>query len=329
MNLTESKIATVCLFFVLTALSCLLPWMMKKMAGGGVQGEGARVQRLLNALNFVAGGVFIGTILLHLIPDVHDELTKALREYGVKTDYPVPEFVIAVGLLFFLLLEQTVLACQAQGDEFKTKVVKFDDSDEATTILDRAASDKSYATLKADSTASVDDSAEDHASEFLQTTSILRSYALLIALSIHSVFEGMVVGFQDSPTTVWELFVAIIVHKMLVAFSFGSRLLTSRHSISVCHYLGLLTVFTLMCPIGCVIGTVMTASPESAAVNLAEAVMVGLACGSFIFVTFFEIVRFEGGRKTNLLMCVLVLVGYSAIALEILIHKHNHVEDEL
>ena len=301
MDLIWSKVVVAILFFLLTTGAAFLPWVMKVVAGGDSAQRRERVERLLTALNYVAGGVFIATILLHLIPEVHEEMTEALVQYGVKTTYPIPEFVVGAGLLLFVLIEQVVLACH----EVKGK----SETDGETTELTGGSEPASH---------------RHESDSVLQTTSMIRSYALLLALSLHSIFEGMVVGFQKTPALVWELFVAIVIHKVLVAFGLGSRLLSSRHHISIYHYVGMILVFATMTPLGDVIGTILSNTPKSVTLSLVESILVGLATGSFMFVTFFEIIRFEGGHKANLVMCLLVVLGFTCIAVVMILHNEHH-----
>lgn len=52
-------------------------------------------------------------------------------------------------------------------------------------------------------------------------------YILMIALSTHSVFEGIAVGLQDDIADVWSFFVAIGLHKWAAAMSLGISLSTN------------------------------------------------------------------------------------------------------
>jgi len=65
----------------------------------------------LDALNCFAGGVFLGTSLLHMLPDVsHDieEARPAIADAGFQlpAKFPTAEFLTSVGFLVVLLLEE-------------------------------------------------------------------------------------------------------------------------------------------------------------------------------------------------------------------------------
>ncbi|KAK7065420.1 hypothetical protein SK128_018588 [Halocaridina rubra] len=62
--------------------------------------------------------------------------------------------------------------------------------------------------------------------------SSLRSILLLFALSLHSIFEGMAVGLQDTINDVVALFMVVIFHKGIIAFSLGLNMVQSKLSLS-------------------------------------------------------------------------------------------------
>lgn len=47
------------------------------------------------------------------------------------------------------------------------------------------------------------------------------SIIFLLALGVHSLFEGMAVGLQTQKEKVLEFSVAVLVHEVVMAFSFG------------------------------------------------------------------------------------------------------------
>ena len=56
----------------------------------------------------------------------------------------------------------------------------------------------------------------------------IRSFILLFALSTHALFEGLAIGFQTSASALRSLMVAVIIHKMALAFSFGISLVNNQ-----------------------------------------------------------------------------------------------------
>merc|ERR1719322_1101481 len=62
-------------------------------------------------------------------------------------------------------------------------------------------------------------------------TAHLRSALVILALSIHSLFEGMAVGLEESDSGVWKLFLAIAIHGSAIAFCIGTEMVTTASSV--------------------------------------------------------------------------------------------------
>ena len=62
----------------------------------------------------------------------------------------------------------------------------------------------------------------------LQTKSAIRTFFVVAALSFHSVIEGMTLGLEDDSIGIWMSFLAISLHKFVIAFSVGVELLASE-----------------------------------------------------------------------------------------------------
>ena len=58
----------------------------------------------------------------------------------------------------------------------------------------------------------------------------IRAICMVLALTIHSLLDGLVVGLQDTTHGVSEVVILIGIHKAIVAFSLGITLLKSERS---------------------------------------------------------------------------------------------------
>lgn len=143
-----------------------------------------------------------------------------------------------------------------------------------------------------------------------------KSLVLLVALSLHTVFDGLMVGLQDSLQSLWPLLAAITLHKALVSASVSLSLFESHHH----HPKTTLTyffLFSLVAPVGLTVGTILTeTSFDVHAQALTSGVLQSLAAGTFMYVTFVESFqgRFEdGSRSTKLRNIVLLIIGYGVV----------------
>ena len=142
----------------------------------------------------------------------------------------------------------------------------------------------------------------------------IRSFLLLLAMSIHTVFEGLAIGLQPNNTAVWSLFFAVIVHKCVIAFSLGIQFAENlKHTGRAITFI---VFFAVMSPLGAAIGTAMTESTHGASesVNIASTILQGLSTGVFLYVTFFETLGREVGSDHSLVKVALIILGYGVIA---------------
>lgn len=142
----------------------------------------------------------------------------------------------------------------------------------------------------------------------------LRGLFVIIALSLHEVLEGLAVGLQNEQAGVLQLFAAVASHKFVISFCVGLELSTTGVTLLI-HTIYILT-FSLVTPLGIGIGIAMTAGvvEGDADHSLSSLILQGLACGTILYVAFFEILERERSKKTvGLLQWTLLLLGFLAI----------------
>uniref|UniRef100_A0A914WI40 Uncharacterized protein n=1 Tax=Plectus sambesii TaxID=2011161 RepID=A0A914WI40_9BILA len=157
----------------------------------------------------------------------------------------------------------------------------------------------------------------------------VRSVTFVLALSFHSVLEGLAFGVQKNSSEVTTLFLSLMIHKAIVAFSVGLQLARTH-----AHQLGWVTVsilvLALMTPLGAVIG--MFVQETDFDVNVKDVVVLvfeGLAVGTFLYVTFFEVLLHERDNEhPNLLKLLLIIVGFALVGSFRLMSHGGHGEDD-
>lgn len=149
---------------------------------------------------------------------------------------------------------------------------------------------------------------------------VFRCLMIVIALSFHSIFEGLAIGLQDTANHVWQLLIAVSVHKLLLAFVVGLDVYNETRSKR--RVLLYMVPFSIMSPLG-----VLIASFTKLSVNaLAEGILTAIATGSLLYITFFEILLRE--RSTSKLpgfiqFCA-VLLGFLLMVLLQYLTEHEH-----
>ncbi len=143
----------------------------------------------------------------------------------------------------------------------------------------------------------------------------LRSYLLLIALSVHALFEGLAVGLFQNIDNMVELLGALIIHKCILGFSIGINLV--QHGFPAMMVARSSFLFSAMSPIGLGIGILMLTYASPSLGRVFSAVFQAIAAGTFLYVTFFEIFFHELNSKEchRLLKVLMMILGYSLITI--------------
>ncbi|EDW83745.1 uncharacterized protein Dwil_GK13772 [Drosophila willistoni] len=153
--------------------------------------------------------------------------------------------------------------------------------------------------------------------------SSLRGLFIVSALSLHELFEGMAIGLENSASSVWFMFGAVSAHKLVLAFCVGVELIVARTKLTLA-ILYVLT-FAIVSPLGIGIGILINHGQNSTGPNLASAILQGFACGTLIYVVFFEILsKNRSGLRAYLALFVGFLVMFGLQQLGASGHGHSH-----
>lgn len=320
--------------FLMTMLLGLLPLKivsyLRRRSGTTVNLHKQVVYRTtIGILNCFAAGVFLATVVLDLLPGVRESLNKALVALNATTSFPIAEFVMSFGLFLILGIEQIVLTYKENHlknmDTVKRPLLANDGAISRQQSLTESVrsehsisgiSDEPFQNPRRNSrVASIDDVLEEshgHEIEFPHDHSLLRSLLLLLALAIHSLFEGLAVGLQDKTEQVIQIFAALALHKSILSFSLGMNLAQSKMSFK--GAIKSVLLFSVSAPIGVGIGIGIIRLWDTQASNLVQGLLQGIACGTFLYITFFEVLPHEFNNcDSRLLKVIFLLLGFSAV----------------
>ncbi|XP_063328618.1 zinc transporter ZIP1 [Pelmatolapia mariae] len=291
--LFQVKIVALIGLLLLTLLFGFIPARIKWFR----ETDGTDIHRtVLSLISCFAGGVFLAACLLDIIPDYLSDIGTVLDAREVETPFPLPEFIIAAGFFMVLILEKIVQSFREMRGAREERAPLLHDHGHGHGLA----------------TARDLESSGHHVHVDLQAHSSFRSFMLFLSLSLHSVFEGLAIGLQSTDSKVLEICIAILVHKSIIVFSLSVKLVQSTvHPLWVAAYIA---VFALMSPLGIAIGIgVMEA--QLTAGPLIQAVLEGLAAGTFVYITFLEILPHELNSPGNQLLKVMfILFGFTIMA---------------
>ncbi|XP_063157521.1 zinc transporter ZIP2 [Candoia aspera] len=271
-----------------TLIPAQIKWFQIHMARG-------KHRHILSFIGCFAAGVFLGACIMHMVADalgdIHTEIRKwqhmegtSPKQNGTDEDtdndseiYPYGELIISLGFFLVFFIESLVLHCCPQA-------VHSHGNHEGH---------------------------EDH-KELPSSHSSFRAFILFLSLSFHSVFEGLAIGVQKEATDTIQLSVAVLIHKAIVGFSLSLKLVQSGTKMQ--WRMLYLVVFALMSPTGISVGIGVSLSNGDGS-GLAQAILEGVAAGTFLYVTFLEILPYElGSHESPLTKFLFISLGFSIMA---------------
>ncbi|GAB4824438.1 hypothetical protein Ancab_007323 [Ancistrocladus abbreviatus] len=214
-----------------------------------------------------AGGVFLGTSLMHFLSD-------STSTFGGLTSksYPFSYMLASAGYLLTMFGDCIVVYVAEKSARKGTVGVeegKIGGSTEEEEMREVRM---------------------DQNPIFLRTTSIGDTVLLIFALCFHSVFEGIAVGVAGTAGDAWRNLWTICLHKVFAAIAMGIallKMLPKRPLFATAFYSFL---FAISSPIGVGIGIAIDATTEGARANWVYAISMGLACGIFVYVAINHII---------------------------------------
>ncbi len=234
-------------------------------------------ERLLGWGNAFAAGVFLAAGLVHMLPDADRTWTS------LGHDYPTAFALAGLAFVFMLLVEHVLLPEQAHEEV-------------------HAPSGERFARI-----------AERHQ----HSGDALAAYAVLIALSIHSLLAGLALGTEADLSRALVIWLAIIAHKTAAGFALGVSL--ARSGLPARQSWTLVALFASATPAGGLVGAILGEVVDGRLGSGLEAAFLSIASGTFIYVATFDILRDEfpahGGRFAKWCVVTVGVAAMSALAI--------------
>ena len=345
--LTTHSLKIVILFtlLIVTFVICMLPLVVLKLSNRHrFSSDHRRLLRgVVSMLSCLAAGVFIGVCLLDLFPEVEETIVRAMDEAGIQSTFPVAEFVVVIGFVLLLFVEQFVLTWKAHvaSDELVPLLNDLDSLGSSYSSIgppslpaevaghgfdssEHVASGVMNSSDAMDNTRLGEEEEEDvhneqaHSHSDPSSHSIVRSLVLVLALSVHSLFEGLAIGLQPTADDTVQLFIALALHKCILAFSLGLNMVQSKLSTRAIVVSSV--IFSVASPVGNAVGiAILDQWSNGTAAKATVGALQGLACGTFIYIIFFEILPHEFMKKRvrtyphRMLKVLFLVIGVSIV----------------
>ena len=196
---------------------------------------------------------------------------------------------------------------EASGEEQNSKKGDGKDEEEDREVQGNAVDNEEH-----------DQDGHDHG-HIVDEENPLASILLTIALSVHSIIEGIGIGITDNVSALESSFIAVLVHKGFTAFALGNQLISSGYWVDKSkrkYFYISMGIFIGVALLGIGIGW----GTSSANSHVTSAVFVGITSGSFIFVAALEIIPEEARavkkeRLNVLLVAFCFIAGYCLMSM--------------
>ena len=142
---------------------------------------------------------------------------------------------------------------------------------------------------------------------------VLTPYVLLLALSLHGIFEGIALGVMNNNNECIILFIAIIAHKWAESFALGISFYNAKIQNKI--FIEMLAIFTIFTPLGILIGMYFSKSGL-----LIEGIMLSISSGTFVYVSTSEVIveEFSSKGSKHLKYIFYLMGGFLTVLLNIL-----------
>ncbi|GMS85382.1 hypothetical protein PENTCL1PPCAC_7557, partial [Pristionchus entomophagus] len=267
---------------------------------------------VISLLSCFSGGVFLGVCLLDMLPDALESFEEFKTAAAFDFDVPVVPIIIGAGFFFIYLFDLVTSSCgHAHSHDVAADLTPslslphFEDQSSKIIKDQRSSSIASMDTLDLSPR-------EEGRSAYLKTLTFITAFLLHVSL------EGFALGVQKDDLAGLSLFIGILLHKGIAAFSIGTRLY-HNHPRNGRFVVAMLVLVATVTTIGGALGILVEeASMDVASKAAVEMVLTGISIGTFLYIIFFEIL---GSEKGTLGQRLAALVGFIIIgATVILVH---------
>ncbi|KAG7335424.1 hypothetical protein KOW79_000117 [Hemibagrus wyckioides] len=243
--------------------------------------SGSHSDTRLSSLSCLSAGVFLSSCLLDIIPTFLKEMRETFTELSVILYFPVPEFIMSVGFLFLLVMEQLLLTLR---DEREGQHGQTDGREEKEALCSGAVRPRPDPSL-----------------------SPLRSSMLLLSLCLFFTLQGLSAE-TVRPRPHLLLRTALVSCSLAVLLIHGQM---RRFAVSV-SMAALSSAFPL--------GLILRHAQTHWSFHLARSTLQGLSVGSFIYLVFMDVLpRVTSANQKRIANVTLILTGFSVFTAMLLL----------
>lgn len=310
-----AKGITMFVLFIISMTSGLLPMFLSKFFNWSDPNRDPRANLLVSSLLSFGGGALLATTFMHLLPEVDDSIAHLQSEGHLpKWEFSLTNLLMAVGFFIIYFVEELVHAYLRNHQKNRQKAQEaFIRGHSARESLKHAAMRREHEKKDSNngiitvSTADLIDNEQVNHTHHSHThshehhhhshipvidgddliVSSIRGLLIVMALSVHELFEGLAVGLEHEPGNVWYMFASVAAHKVVIAFCIGVELMV--HKTQSWLMIVYVFIYAIVSPLGIAVGIWVSNAGDSEGFAITSVILQGLASGTLLYVIFFEI----------------------------------------
>lgn len=323
-SIVAAKATAMVVLFAVSMVCGMVPFKLAKWFKWTDSAADAKASFVVSILLSFGGGALLCTTFQHLIPEINEailELTEAGRI--PELSFSLGEFLMCCGFFIIYLVEELVHV-YLHRHERKLNEAKLNELEVAGGAIMRGTHARESIIMRKKntenrtgsiSTADLISNDMENQKRGISTdmpvvhpshphdhhvhhhvpppqmdgtiVSSIRGLLIVLALSVHELFEGLAVGLEGSAATVWYMFGAVAAHKYVIAFCVGVELIVARTK----FWLAVAYIFTysVVSPLGMAIGILLSNGSNADDMEVVSVILQGLASGTLLYVIFFEV----------------------------------------
>lgn len=323
-----AKLVTIIALFIISMGSGMIPMFASKFFNWSEPSRDPRASVLISSLLSFGGGALLCTTFMHLLPEIDENIADLQKDGHLPSwEFSITNLLMAVGFFVIYMVEE-IVHVYLRKQQNKSNGHAFVRGHSARESLREARIQRDETGKQVPSALTTVSTAELFSNENNEhrhshghnhhhhshipsidgddlLVSSIRGLLIVLALSVHELFEGLAVGLEQTSSNVWYLFASVAAHKIVIAFCIGVELLVHKTR----RWLVILYIFiyAIVSPLGIAIGIWLSNSGDSDGYMVASALLQGLASGTLLYVIFFEILS---KHKDGIVQFLAVVVGF-------------------
>lgn len=344
-SIVVAKVTAMVVLFSVSMICGIVPFKLAQWFKWTDSASDAKASLVVSVLLSFGGGALLCTTFQHLVPEINETIHALTASgHMPELSFSLGEFLMCAGFFIIYLVEELVHV-YLHRHERKVHQAKLDELEVAggaimrgthareSIILRKKASDIRNGSISTADLISNDlenqkrgISVSDHEPAVVPSqnphdhhmhhhippidvdgklVSSIRGLLIVLALSVHELFEGLAVGLESSAGTVWYMFGAVAAHKYVIAFCVGVELIVARTQFWLA--IAYIFIYSVVSPLGIAIGILLSNGSNADDMQVVSVILQGLASGTLLYVIFFEVLSKD---RSGLWQYLAVFIGF-------------------